>query len=62
MPTNEHPAETTPCDHPDEAIRQNLDGLLDLLAREVARRLPRQSEERPKRRRPASKRHPPSAP
>ena len=62
MPTNEHPAQTTSSEPTDDAIRKTLDALLDLLAGEVARRLPRQTDSRPKRQRQTSKYRPHSAP
>jgi hypothetical protein len=61
MPPNEHPAQTTSSEPTEDAIRENLNALLDLLAREVARRLPRQTNSRPKRQRQTPKYHPPSA-
>jgi hypothetical protein len=61
MPTNDHPTQPSSCEVEEEVIRKNLDALLDLLAREVARRLPRETENGAGRSRRPSKEHPLSA-
>jgi hypothetical protein len=62
MPQDEQAAQTSPREPSEEAIRKNLHGLLRLLAREVAQRLARKTENPTDRSQRPSKEHARSAP
>jgi hypothetical protein len=59
MPQDGHAAQTSPCEPSEEAIRKNLHGLLRLLAREVAQRLARKTDNRAEQSERPAKEHPP---